>query len=157
VTFHLSALRYSIKNSVHHALSFCSSQASDGILTVASTASLVSQLCSRLLLNLPLLHTRALVGQITPDDNPLESVSTEFIIAIRLLKNRLPLSFKNKFNEAVSALFPRKNHSIPTRQIGIDALEHFHRFYRGYFNQIVALPECVVQYAVTFPQGIYSS
>jgi hypothetical protein len=81
------------------------------------------RLWSLLLLSLPLLHARALLGE-------LGGAANDFGTASNLLRsNKLPRSFKKQFNEAVSKLFQFKNRSYSVGE-GIEALGHFQRFFR---------------------------
>jgi len=110
------------------------------------------QLWSLLLLSLPVLHARALVGE-------LAGAASEYSSAINLLRSKLKLAhiFAKQLDEAASFLFPKLQAQAQARPscagAGILALGHFQRFFRAYYDQVSRKPEQVVQYALTFPSG----
>jgi hypothetical protein len=161
VLFNTSALRYAISKSCFHAVAAVQSATEPSVTSSAAASSSAAapspvfpqdlvdvgpQLWLILLLSLPLLHARALVGE-------LADAASEYVCAINLLGTS-PQAFKQRFNEAVSALFPQQQPIEPSGVgAGITALDHFRRFFRAYYDQISKKPEQVVQYALTFPGG----
>jgi hypothetical protein len=123
------------------------SSATPAQLALYSPALEVSaQLWSLLLLSLPVLHARALVGE-------LAGAASEYSSAINLLRSKLPHFFEKQLDEAASALFPTPKQRPSGASVGLDALGNFHRFFRAYYDQVSKIPEQVVQYALTFPNG----
>jgi hypothetical protein len=171
--FEFSALRYSIKNAVHHMLASIPVQAyAQSQITLdppfQAVMDTIPQLWSLLLLSLPLLHARALI-------DALSSAVSEYSTALELVRSsKLPTSFKGRF-EALSATLthvvasaseqPQK--TTPTQKLpalqkpflqssastDFKALADFQRFLRFYYAQISECPEKVVQWSLTFPQG----
>ena len=172
--FKSSALRYSLSKCCYHAITAvdlevsvlpASALASSSLSAPFSTApaqfALFSpaleagpQLWSLLLLSLPVLHARALVGE-------LAGAASEYSSAINLLRNKLKLPhiFAKQLDEAAFSLFPKLQAQAQAQArpscagAGILALGHFQRFFRAYYHQVSRKPEQVVQYALTFPSG----
>jgi hypothetical protein len=170
VLFKSSALRYSLSKCCYHAITavelevsvlaasaLASSSPSAPFSTAPAQFALYSpaleagpQLWSLLLLSLPVLHARALVGE-------LAGAASEYSSAINLLRSKLNLAhiFAKQLDEAASFLFPKlQAQARPScAGAGILALGHFQRFFRAYYDQVSRKPEQVVQYALTFPSG----
>jgi hypothetical protein len=165
VLFQSSALRYSLSKCCYHAItavelevsfrtaSALASSPSAPFSTPPAQFALYSpaleagpQLWSLLLLSLPVLHARALVGE-------LAGAASEYSSAINLLRSNLPHIFGKQLDEAASALFPKLQARPSCASARVDALGDFHRFFRAYYYKVSNKPEQVVQYALTFPSG----
>jgi hypothetical protein len=161
VFFNASALRYAISKCCFHAVAALQRTATEPSNTSSSATPFSAassspvftqtvldvgpQLWSLLLLSLPLLHARALVGE-------LAGAASDYAAASSLLATS-PQAFKQRFNAAAATRFPPLHHRPPGANAGVDALGHFQRFFRAYYDQVSKKPEQVVQYALTFPSG----